>query len=1323
MSANDERRFHQEWLGYVQPVGLVVAPAALVNAGVYPDVRAAARQVTLDTLAVSDDAGERTIDDFVRLARELFEWQPGDLVPADELPGVLSIPLPEYGESLRPTWAVPDPDASDKRTADAWLLLVQQLPPGTSFDEVQRESVRVGAGAPIGIWRASPQARFERLLRESGVPLGVLVNSHSLRLVYAPRGETSGHLTFRWTELITAAGRPMLAALHMLLSAERLFTVPARQRLGALVRESRRFQNEVSNDLAEQVLEALYQLVYGFQAADELRGGNLLGEALRQEPQHVYGGLLTTLLRLVFVCYAEDRGVLPQDELYQRNYGIAGLFERLREDAARFPDTMHQRYGAWGQLLALFRMLHDGARCGTFALPPRHGSLFDPDAYPFLEGRPWGTRRVLGEPVDPPRVSDGCIYAVLERLLVLDGERLSYRALDVEQIGSVYEAMMGFELVVVRGASVAVVPKTRKPGSPSHPIVNLDRLLALSGAKRKDALKEWADCELPPARAKLLAEAATLEALLAALGNKVSRFTPRPVSAGAMLLQPTEERRRSGSHYTPRSLTEPIVRTTLRPVLEALGPAPTPAQLLALRVCDPAMGSGAFLVEACRFLGDALVEAWQRHGETPELPPDEDAQLAARRLVAQRCLYGVDRNPFAVNLAKLSLWLVTLAREHPFTFVDHALRCGDSLVGFSRRQLAAFRWDDSPRLSLATEFIEQRLEEVARLRSAIELMGDTDDVRAKVRLLRDADRALEDVRLIGDALAAAFFSENKPKARERRRVEVQELVERWRGGSAARGLVEEVAFTIREGAQPVIPFHWEIEFPEVFERQLPGFDAFVGNPPFVAGKNISGGHGDAYLAWLKTMWPEARGQVDLVAFFFLRAYTLLRSGGTQGMLATNTIAQGDTRVAGLRWILQNDGHIYDATRRIPWSGAAAVTVSCIHVAKGVKSRVAHLDGKPAAAINAFLMEGHNSDQPKSLPQNAETAFSGYYHYGDGFLFDDAKPTATPTSVMDALVARDPRNAELIHPIVGAEDVLSFAPQEPRRYVIDFGDRSIEEAEQWPELLAILDAKARASRQDCKRERLRTHWWQFGEVRPGLRRRSAGMKRLLMIPLPSVHLAPVFVRGDVYIASPNVAVTREESAAYAVLQSRIHEAWARFLASSLEDRLRYTPSDCFETFPFPPLWTEYELLERIGEEYHDFRSEMMQKFGEGLTRTYNRFHDPDERDVATLHLRELHDEMDRAVLAAYDWDDLKPRCEFLLDYEDEESDAGEPGRSRQRRKPWRYRWPDDVRDEVLARLLELNRRRAAGLPDRDAQVVAATPPSGQAGFPITISTTR
>ena len=167
--------------------------------------------------------------------------------------------------------------------------------------------------------------------------------------------------------------------------------------------------------------------------------------------------------------------MLPEDETFLRYYSLAGLHERLREDAALYPDTMDQRYGAWAQLVTLFRMVHDGAEAPAMRLPPRHGVLFDPDRFPFLEGRSGGGARQIHERIEPPLVPDGTVYRALEKLLVLDGERISYRALDVEQIGSVYETMMGFRLETATGRSVAIKSQ-KKGGAPTA--VDLEALLA-----------------------------------------------------------------------------------------------------------------------------------------------------------------------------------------------------------------------------------------------------------------------------------------------------------------------------------------------------------------------------------------------------------------------------------------------------------------------------------------------------------------------------------------------------------------------------------------------------------------------------------------------------------------------------------------------------------------------------------------------------------------------------------------------------------------------------------------------------------------------------
>ena len=299
---------------------------------------------------------------------------------------------------------------------------------------------------------------------------------------------------------------------------------------------------------------------------------------------------------------------------------------------------------------------------------------------------------------------------------------------------------------------------------------------------------------------------------MAALDGMVDeRGSPkkRVAASGTPILQPTGERRRTGSHYTPRSLTAPIVKYALEPAFARLGPDATPEQVLDLKVCDPAMGSGAFLVEACRALGERLVAAWARWPETrPEIPADEDEELHARRLVAQRCLYGVDKNPRAVDLARLSLWLATLARDHEFTFLDHALKCGDSLVGLTTAQIAAANWDESkPGLPLFRQLVRDSVAKAMQGRAEIQNAPD-DTMRAiQEARHRNLESEVSPIRVMGDAVISAFFAADKAKAREKARADVESHISgmppRWdllrsRGSAAARGRARHHAVSLAD---------------------------------------------------------------------------------------------------------------------------------------------------------------------------------------------------------------------------------------------------------------------------------------------------------------------------------------------------------------------------------------------------------------------------------------------------------------------------------------------------------------------------------------------
>ncbi|KAA1258074.1 hypothetical protein LF1_05890 [Rubripirellula obstinata] len=1357
MAKTPEELAHIEWLGYVQPIGLVVSIPAMLEAQCYVNKNIMGEHARFLECLAQDDAGvtRPELRDLREFVQAVLGWEAEDLVdvpPRQVLGGDmgrLEVVLPQYNETLRPTHAVPV--FRPEEDQNPWQLLIQELSTGTDLDDA-------GEADSSRHWNASPQAKFERLLRETEVPIGLLSNGRSLRLVYSPRGETSGYATFNVDEMSQVAGRPMFAALHMLLSAERMFSMGDNQRLPAILANSRKYQNTVSTELAEQVLAALYELMRGFQAANDVRGGELLSGVLARDPNQVYSGLLTVLMRLVFILYAEDRDLLSSDPVYSNHYSVTGLFDRLREDDGRFPDTMDQRFGAWSQLVTLFRLVYEGGQHSEFKLPARKGYLFDPDRYPFLEGR----SGIGFQPVDTndrqdahptvPRVSDGVVFRVLKNLLILDGERLSYRTLDVEQIGSVYETVMGFNLQVAAGKSIAIKP-VKSHGAPAT--INLDELLETPGKDRAKWLKENADQKVGTADAKLLKAATNLEELLTALDKKIAKkVTPRVVPAGAIVLQPSDERRRSGSHYTPRSLTEPIVRTTLEPILkqlcdpEAPEPAvyspskedkkrytqgeldarvrlsqkaveharwareigtPHPSQILDLKVCDPAMGSGAFLVETCRQLGDELIKAWYAHDAVPsDIPPDEDEVLYARRLVAQRCLYGVDKNFMAVDLAKLALWLVTLARDHAFTFLDHALRHGDSLVGLSREQIIGFHWEPKKQKKFGEDLIQRRLDRATEARAKI--LNAREDVayRDQEQKMALAEEALSGIRLLGDACVSAFFAGKKKKEREDRVMQLfgiasaylEKLKDKQMDFELHMGL-QAAADSMLEGDHPIPAFHWEIEFPEVFAREYGGFDAFVGNPPF-AGKNTMINSSRAgYLEWLQAIHKDSHGNADLVAHFFRKTFGLLRLQGNLGLVATNTIGQGDTRATGLQSICEADGEVYSATRRYKWPGVAEVIVSIVHIHRGRWLGGRALDGRAVNEISAFLFHQGGHSAPSILSRNAGKSFVGVFVLGMGFTFDDSdrKGVASSIEEMDAVLAANPSSSERIFPYIGGEEVNTSPTHSHHRYIIHFGEMAEEEARLWPELFAIVEERVKPDRIRQKDAGAKKKWWQFIRPRPEMHGAIRELPRVLVRSLTSKNFGFTYLRNEYVFDQTLIVFSLDDYASFSCLSCHVHEVWALFFGATMPGAARESPRynirDCFETFPFPLEWQASQELRTVGETYFEFRAALMLENSEGLTETYNRYHDPMERSAKILTLRSRHDEMDRAVLRAYGWDDLAEtaRCEFLLDYEEEEDDApGASAKKSKKKKPWRLRWPDEFRDEVLARLLELNEQR-------------------------------
>ncbi len=1067
-----DTRAHLEWLGFVQPRGLVVSTPALSQAGAVLNRNDSEGQSLLRD-CVDEGRRDPCIRDFEAFARSVLDWsfhKKFYFRAADrrEVPEYPEVHLPDFGEVMVPDYAIRHRKKPSRATSE-WQLLVRTVGPGQGFDAPEAGSGKLDATA---------HGRLERLLRGTGVQAGLLFNGRAVRLVSAPRGESSGWLDFRVSDMLETPGRPIVAAMRLLLGEARLLRVPEHARLTALLEKSRQFQNVVSERLAEQVLQALYELVRGLQDAHDRSGGHLLRDVLERDrgPDEVYRGLLTVILRMVFLLYAEQRDLMPEDEVFAKSYSLGGLYERLQRDDARHPATMDFRYGAWAQVVVLFRMIHDGARSGAMRLPAREGSLFDPERFRFLSEAPAPPGQRAHGRTTIPLVPDGTVYRVLEKLLVLDGERISYRALDVEQIGSVYETMMGFQMQTASGLSIAIkAPK--KNGAPST--IDLEALLAVNPSGRWKWIQGRTDRKITAKVNRAVKAGQTVNDLHAALEPVLDRdATPDLVKRGAMVLQPGRERRASGSHYTPRSLTEPIVRKTLQPLFDSLTGTGTPTAeaVLSIKVCDPAMGSGAFLVEACRQLGDALLDAWRAHGRKIVGLTGEDEVVVARRVVAQSCLYGVDRNPVAVDLAKMSLWLATLAKDYPLTFLDHSLRHGDSLLGLGRRQIEGFHWHThrkhfQPGLEAAEAL--NKVDRAAALRSSIQAMDPSAPRGEFLELWEESQRALADVRLLGDLVLSAFFEGTTNAKREKRRKKYSsELL------TSSLGDLENPLASLRFGDKPLASFHWEMEFPEVFDREWPGFDAIVGNPPF-AGKNpLINGNRPGYLAWLKTLHASSHGNADLAAHFFRRAFSLLRDKGNFGLVATNTIAQGDTRSTGLRFICKNGGAIYDATRRLKWPGQAAVVVSVVHIAKrdgaqpslvGYSSPATKcvLDGSPVESISAFLVPGTMHNDPTKLRASADLSFIGSFVHGMGFTFDDTdrKGVASTLQEMNRLLESNPANRDVIQPFIAGAELNASPTHAYHRYVINFHDyplrRDAELRRGWADVISEAEDLAAA----------------------------------------------------------------------------------------------------------------------------------------------------------------------------------------------------------------------------------------------------------------------
>lgn len=1249
------------------------------------------------------------IDEVLARGLELDEDRNGDVLKrADWCGANLKAALPEHGVTLSPDLAVVDEQRSTKP-----LMLIQTY--GNDVD--------LDATLKLNGWAATPADRMVQLCRSTGCRLGLVTNGERWMLVDAPIGAVTTFAS--WYARIWGQEPITLQAFVHLLGIRRFF-VDESEQLPALLDRSLKYQDEVTDALGEQVRRAVEVLIQALDKADQDRARELLQDV--KEPE-LYEAALTVMMRLVFLLSAEERGLLLLgDERYEANYALSTLRMQLRKESE---EILERRWDAWSRLLAIFRAVFGGIEHENLRLPALGGSLFDPDRFPFLEGRTkgssWRTDTAKPLPID-----NRTVLLLLEAIQQFQGRTLSYRALDVEQIGYVYEGLL--ERTVKRTAEVTLeLDGTRSAKAPWVRLAELESAL-LDGAERlAELLQERSGSSASRVRNDLAkpVDDTLADRLLAAchgdtsLRNRIKPFAhlvrtdpwgyPLVYPAGAFIVITGSDRRETGTHYTPKSLTEVIVTETLTPIAY-VGPAEgtpreqwvlkLPAELLDLKICDPAMGSGAFLVQACRWLADRLVEAWslaEGSGKTvsvdgevldaPDtkepLPRDTEARaLIARRLIAERCLYGVDLNPLAVELAKLSIWLVTLAKGRPFGFLDHNMRCGDSLLGIHRL-------DQLTELSMTpTGKGQQRLfgQNIARaVHEAIELrqqlratpIREIRDVETMAHLDADARRRLEVPECIANAFIGEVFGSGG-NANTLDNAMASLVIQAGQGVDGDKKAIASIVrramatFAIDSPEGKVVaskPFHWPLEFPEVFVSPRGGFDCLIGNPPFMGGSKISTRLGLQYLNYLQYSNEDSHGKSDLCAYFIRNAFRLVSANGSFGFILTNTITQGASRLTALTYLLGCGGHIYWAIPSMKWPGNASVEVSLLCAAK-TKSHFVH-------EYNDTLLEGASLSE-RSLVRNANAAFIGTVVIGKGFEISSEE--------RDAILSSLPKGNDVIRPYINGSELNRFPDQKPRRWIIDFRGFPLDRmsagigysgptADEYPEILKIVRERVKPQRDAMNRKAYRERWWQFAERQTTLYKAIEGHVRVLVVAQVGKHLAFTYLPSNTVFDQKLIVFTDCTWRVFSVYQSSIHHVWARRPGSlSLRSDPTYTVEYCCNTFPMPEMIMDSEELDNSARSFFEARQEIMLANSIGLTNLYNRIHDPEDTAIEIEDLRMKYVIMDELVLRAYGWSDISLGHSFHNVSSLPKNDC------------IRFTIAETARNEVLRRLSELNYQR-------------------------------
>jgi hypothetical protein len=1150
--------------------------------------------------------------------------------------------------------------------------------------------------------RVSPHAMVQEYLNYSEHLYGMVTNGRQLRLLRdASRITRLSYVEFNLEKMMEEDLYSDFVILYRVLHASRMLKkvdAGADSIMEKYHQEGLEAGSTIRNKLGEAVKGAIKNLANGFinhpdNAAlrEDVAAGNI-------NTDEYYRHQLRIIYRLLFLFVIEERNLVyadsktPETKRFNHIYFNYYSLLRLRKLAKKLlPPEANRHYDLWQSLVSTFSLFEKkeiGEKLGIMSL---QGDLF---GYHAISNNQYDLHQCY--------LSNAVLLNIIKSLSYFENDNgvliaVNYGGLDVEEFGSVYEGLLELKLEF-----------NKVEGSDNYSV-------------------NWQK------------------------------------QAGGREFQ---------SHYTPEELVQPLIKHSLEYLIEDIlllysqkkvSKENTIKALLKLKVCDVACGSGHILLSAARRIALAVARVL-----TDEEQPNPLSIRKAMKDVVRNCIYGVDKNPLAVELCKIALWLEAYNPGEPLNFLDHHIKCGDAIVGLAHRSELeagianeAFKELPGDDKQIAKTFRDQNIkdrkeravkatqlkaefekstensvqEAMAEYKTFNQLPETTpDEIERKSKAYKKFidGKGFTFLKAMADTKVAQFFIPKIIANKDGLMTDGDfRLILSGYKGWQDRKVAKATAVALENRF-----FHWFIEFPEVFNEG--GFDCVLGNPPYLGDKKQKKAFGDAFLEFVRSNYEV--GINDLVVYFFLRIFGLINNDKFLSLITTSSISQGDMRTGALETIILKRGTINFAVKSIKWPGEAKLNVALISIKKGKANKEQILlNGNSELFISSFLSPDEENGNPFDLKQNEKKVFTGYYFLGDGFLLTNEEA--------DQLVSKDPKYKDVIFPFINGDDLNEYPDQRNSRSIINFFEWPLNEefdlqkeepvgppyASDYPECLQIIESLVKPERQRWKlddngneivgeyalRKPLPERWWIYGESRPGMRRAISSLSHLFTVAQTTKHFNFVKKETANAISQTAFVFATDRFSDFVIVQANYHYDWSVKYGSSKGDTFRYAPSKCFETYPFPQNLSvqQEQLLETIGEAYHEHRRELMLSLQLGLTKTYNLFHsngiteqsiNDKEKQVLSLHkhldkiagatkngtnkiisfeeaiqgilkLRELYVQMNTTVLDVYGWNDIQLHHNFYeLDYLPENDRV-------------RFTIHPDARKEVLKRLLELNHK--------------------------------